>query len=154
MVNRRYTYSLRFDETGGCWEIKDMQGRGYALYDDQVVWSMPHLPEHDGLGEPPLAFRRKFEALLRESGWTLNSEEPVNNIVEMMADEDECAWDQPCAFGYRVEDHAVYCHNEAWLYSPRKCRRHTGPSEWGGEPWPHCECPGYLANPLYKNSDN
>ena len=40
------------------------------------------------------------------------------NIVEMVADQDDCAWDQPCAFGYRVEHHAVYCHNEKWLYAP------------------------------------
>ena len=47
----------------------------------------------------------------------------VMNIVEMIADEDDCAFDQPCKYGHRVEQHAVYCHNEEWKKAPRKCRR-------------------------------
>ena len=45
------------------------------------------------------------------------------NIVEMIADEDDCVFDQPCKYGHRVEQHAVYCHNEEWKEAPRKCRR-------------------------------
>ena len=61
------------------------------------------------------------------------------NLVEMVADKD-CAFDQPCAFGHRVESHAVYCHNEAWPDSPRKCRRNR-------TDYKHEDCPGYVANP-------
>src|SRR3990167_11162825 len=34
------------------------------------------------------------------------------NLVELIGGEDDCAFDQPCAFGHRVNGHAVYCHNE------------------------------------------
>jgi hypothetical protein len=43
------------------------------------------------------------------------------NIVELIADEG--GFDQRCRFGHRVEEHAVYCHNDNWEDSPRKCRR-------------------------------
>lgn len=45
------------------------------------------------------------------------------NIVEAIAGDDDCAWDQPCKYGHRVDEHAVYCHNDSWNESPRKCRR-------------------------------
>ncbi len=48
------------------------------------------------------------------------------NIVEIMAASDpneDCAFDQPCAYGHRVGGHAVYCHNDEWKEGPRKCRR-------------------------------
>lgn len=60
------------------------------------------------------------------------------NIVEMM-DEDS-AFDVPCCFGNHVHGHAVYCHNEAWPNSPRKCRRNM-------TDYPYDECPGFVANP-------
>ncbi len=76
------------------------------------------------------------------------------NIVEMVAG-DDCAFDQKCAFGHRVEGHAVYCHNEAWPDAPTKCKR----GEWlvrfyGGEPtdYRHEDCPGFVANPDFKPS--
>jgi len=47
----------------------------------------------------------------------------TDNLVEMIAEPDECAFDQPCAHGHRVEGHAVYCHNTEWKNAPRKCRR-------------------------------
>lgn len=67
----------------------------------------------------------------------------LDQAVEMVADEDDSAYDQPCAFGHRVEGHAVYCHNEAWPNSPRKCRR-----TWytNGEVRDE-DCPGFVANP-------
>jgi hypothetical protein len=72
----------------------------------------------------------------------------ATNIVEMIADEDECAFDQPCKFGHRVEGHAVYCHNDDWSDSPRKCRR-----TWytGGEVRDE-DCPGYQPNPEFKGT--
>lgn len=67
----------------------------------------------------------------------------VINLVEMIQDGDsDCAWDQPCKFGHRVEGHAVYCHNESWDDSPRKCRR-----TWatGGDIKDE-DCPGFQRN--------
>ena len=68
------------------------------------------------------------------------------NIVEMVADHEDCAFDQPCKYGHRVEGHAVYCHNDEWKEGPRKCRRtwHTG-----GEVMDE-DCEGFAANPDYK----
>lgn len=63
------------------------------------------------------------------------------NLVEMIAgDEDDCAFDQPCAFGHRVNGHAVYCHNDGWPDSPRKCHRNR-------DDYRHEDCPGFVANP-------
>src|SRR5579859_5446990 len=69
------------------------------------------------------------------------------NLVEAIQEPDaDCAFDQPCKFGHRVESHAIYCHNDAWTDSPRKCRR-----SWytGGETKDE-DCPGYQPNPEYK----
>ena len=68
------------------------------------------------------------------------------NIVELMtAGNDECAFDQPCKYGHRVESHAVYCHNDGWVEGPRKCRR-----TWytGGEVKDE-DCEGFEPNPEY-----
>ena len=63
------------------------------------------------------------------------------NIAELMTDdEDDGGFDQPCAFGNRVSGHAVYCHNEGWPNSPRKCRRDR-------KDFRHEDCPGFVANP-------
>lgn len=62
------------------------------------------------------------------------------NLVEFLADEDDCAFDQPCAFGHRVEGHAVYCHNTAWPGAPRKCHRNRSD-------YLHEDCPGFVQNP-------
>ena len=69
------------------------------------------------------------------------------NVVEILAEgaDDECAFDQPCCFGNRVDHHAVYCHNEDWPDSPRKCRRDRNE-------YKHEDCPGFVANPDYKCS--
>lgn len=68
----------------------------------------------------------------------------TGNIVEMMtAGDDDCAFDQPCYFGHRVESHAVYCHNEAWPDSPRKCRRSQHDPAHR-----HEDCPGFVANKI------
>lgn len=68
------------------------------------------------------------------------------NIVELAADSvgDETAFDQPCAFGSHVKGHAVYCHNEAWPDSPRKCRRNR-------TDYPHETCPGFVRNPDWQS---
>jgi hypothetical protein len=66
----------------------------------------------------------------------------------MIADEDDCAFDQPCIYGHRVNGHAVYCHNEKWKSAPRKCR-----CSWyyGGKKGDEDkDCPGFKKNPTYK----
>lgn len=73
------------------------------------------------------------------------------NVVELMASaegSDDCAFDQPCKFGHRVEGHAVYCHNDAWESGPRKCRR-----TWytGGETKDE-DCPGFQPNSEFKGA--
>lgn len=70
----------------------------------------------------------------------------MTGLVELVAEPDECAFDQPCAHGHRVECHAVYCHNEEWDDAPTKCRRtwYTGGEERDED------CPGYVPNPAYK----
>lgn len=68
------------------------------------------------------------------------------NIVEFMADgedeDDAPRFDHPCCFGSRVPGHAVYCHNDAWPHSPRKCHRRADNPEHLPE-----DCPGFVANP-------
>jgi hypothetical protein len=69
------------------------------------------------------------------------------NIVELAtADSDNSAFDQPCRFGHRVEGHAVYCHNDKWDDSPRKCRR----SWYTNGRVKDEDCAGFEANPEFK----
>jgi hypothetical protein len=65
----------------------------------------------------------------------------VTNMVELLADPEDCAFDQPCRFGHRVETHAVYCHADHWQDAPRKCRRNR-------TDYLHEDCPGFRPNPL------
>ena len=74
-----------------------------------------------------------IEEALQESGL---------NLVEALADDEDSSFDQPCVFGYRVESHAVYCHNGKWPGAPRKCRRSSADYENR-----HEDCPGFKANP-------
>lgn len=140
-MKRRYAYYRRSDGKTHLWLIVDCgPDCDRDVLTAPVVWSMPWLDEHNGLDEPPLELRQKYEALLTESGFRIEEEAEHPNLVEMVADSDECAWDQPCAHGHRVGGHAVYCHNSRWLYAPTKCHRNA-------TDWPHAKCPGFLANP-------
>lgn len=68
------------------------------------------------------------------------------NVVELMADVDDCAYDQLCKYGHRVEHHAVYCHNDKWADAPRKCKwgkRFYGSDKVGMQ---EGDCPGFEAN--------
>jgi len=69
------------------------------------------------------------------------------NLVELMADADDCAFDQPCKYGHRVEGHAVYCHNHEWKEGPRKCRR----TWYSGGSIRDEDCEGFAPNPAYAN---
>lgn len=66
---------------------------------------------------------------------------PVN-VVEFIADSKDCAFDQPCIYGHRVEFHAVYCHNTEWEDAPRKCRR----TSYSGNEDKDEDCPGFKPN--------
>lgn len=71
------------------------------------------------------------------------------NIVELVtAGDNDCAFDQRCKFGHRVEGHAVYCHNAQWEDSPRKCRR----TRYTDGKIKDEDCPGFEANPEFKGS--
>ena len=134
---RRYTYGvlLSFTDEGG-WYIEDRLTR-------KVVWRMPYLREHGYLAEPPAELRAEYERLI---GWKAGMRRvDFANVVEMIADED-CAFDQPCAHGYRVEQHAIYCHNTTWLYAPSKCTFCSKTGERHEGCVPHAECPGYKQN--------
>ncbi len=65
------------------------------------------------------------------------------NVVGLIADQDDCAFDQPCKFGHRVEDHAVYCQNDAWKAGPRKCHR----TWYTNGATRDTDCPGFEPNP-------
>lgn len=70
-------------------------------------------------------------------------------LMELCAEEEDCCFDQPCAYGHRVERHAVYCHNDQWKDRPMKCR-----NTWytGGEDRDE-DCPGFKKNKNYKEKD-
>lgn len=71
-------------------------------------------------------------------------EKRVLNVVELVAEgDDDGGFDQPCAFGNRISGHAVYCHNDAWPNSPRKCHRNR-------DEYKHEDCPGFVANPDFE----
>ena len=67
------------------------------------------------------------------------------NVVELAASGEESE-EQKCRFGHLVTGHAVYCHNDGWEDSPRKCRR-----TWytNGQVKDE-ECPGFEKNPDFK----
>ena len=153
-----YHYFLRFngdgDDAGGTWYIvkSDPSKRYHGQFEGGVAFRCPYQDDEDHDGRPPEALRREYERLIGRGEFVAFKEPQPVNLVEVIADEDECAWDQPCAFGYRVEDHAVYCHNDGWLYAPRKCKRRQRPGIYG-DAWLHEECPGFKPNPFVRVSE-
>jgi hypothetical protein len=143
-----YTYILTFSAAAPDreWQIYDLSGASFsAVFGDErkIVFRCPVGSDVDGL--PPIALRMKYEELLgRPEFLDFNVDPPpVLNLVEAVADEGACAWDQPCKFGHRVDTHAVYCHNSGWLYAPRKCRRNR-------TDFLHENCRGFKPNPSLK----
>ena len=120
--------------------------------DAPVVWSRQKTNADDESDPFPDDVKAEYERLCGR-GEFINWDEPpaMPNVIEMVADEDECAWDQPCAFGHAVKGHAVYCHNDRWLYAPRKCRRGDWCADLYGidrEKNKHQNCRGFKPNPL------
>ena len=122
--------------------IIDCGTKGYCLLDDKVVWSREFIEAEFIDEQYPEDVRKEYERLMKRGEFLPEEKTPLAkaNVVEMVAGND-CAWDQPCLYGYRVDSHAVYCHNEGWLYAPRKCRRNKS--------WPHEQCRGYKENPAW-----
>lgn len=143
----RFTYVMQYDGDECVWRVYDTSRRyDKALPELDQVWGELVLTlrtpqEWEGDGPHP-ELRKEYERII---GYDPNAQaDDVINLVEMIADEDG-GFDQPCAYGNRVESHAVYCHNTRWLYAPRKCRR-----TW----YTHGErrdedCEGYKPNPAY-----
>lgn len=75
------------------------------------------------------------------------------NLVELFAvgDGEDCAFDQRCKYGHRVDGHAVYCHNSDWEDAPRKCRRtwYFGEDYASANSLRDEDCPGFEQNPDY-----
>lgn len=103
--------------------------------------------EWDGDGPPPNV-RAEYERIIQYKPRPVDLN-PLTRpgVVEIIAEPEECSFNQPCIFGHLVDGHAVYCHNEHWLYAPRKCRR-----SWatGGERRDE-DCEGYAPNPSTLN---
>ena len=149
-----YGYQTTWDGASPHGEWRIYRGSHYS---HKVVFRFPWHQSHGRAGQPPIEVRTEYERLIKYSPPRPQSVAEIignsrANVVEIVSDE-EGGFDQPCVYGYRVAGHAVYCHNDAWLYSPRKCKRHTGDSVWGDEPWPHADCPGFLENPRYKGEE-
>ena len=76
------------------------------------------------------------------------------DLIELMAEDEKCAFDQPCKYGYRIENHAVYCHNKNWPGAPRKCHRSWYWKEYKKDQKDSdYHCPGFEANPDYTEID-
>jgi hypothetical protein len=139
-----------YDENGARYQIQRGDSEGPCSFSDPVVWSRPIVPADKKLcGEysfPP-DVRAKYESLLGRGEFSTTESTGVVNIVELFAGAKDSAFDQPCAFGNRCGGHAVYCHNDDWLYSPRKCRR-----TWYTRGTTRDEdCPGFRPNPNFKH---
>lgn len=127
-----YSYGSIHLPEGSWWFIKK---------DEEIVFKMPFLEGDFDLEEPPEKLKEKYEHLI---GWQSSSllKKPFN-IIESLSD--DCAYDQPCIYGLRVEQHAVYCHNEAWLYAPKKCHRSIEKTDKRY----YTNCPGFKSNPKF-----
>lgn len=152
MNERHYSYQTTYSppDYSGRFEIVYMPDGYRPSAGERIVWSSPVLPEdaEEGAPYPPTRLRVEYERLLREDGFVFPKDGDPSplNLVEMCASPEEQSAQQPCAYGGLVEGHAVYCHNEGWLYSPRKCRR-----TWytGGKVRDE-DCEGFKTNPNYK----
>lgn len=149
-MSKEYTLELRFD-SGGFAEYRIVKLRErYRTFDDreEVVFSRPYNDGEDlGGYNWPQDVRKKYEELTGKPEFSETLTKPFNIVPALLADKDEVAYDCPCAWAQRVINHAVYCENEGWLYSPRKCRR--GPGAWTGEPSQE-SCPGFKPNEHFK----
>lgn len=146
-IETRYTFGS--GAMAGEYRICDYEAERDKDYNAPVVWSRNVNPEDDACDPYPADVCAEYERLCGRGEFIAYDDPPkMPNLVELMqGEDDDCAWDQPCAFGHRVDGHAVYCHNEKWLYAPTKCRR-----TWytGGDVKDE-DCRGYKPNPLFQS---
>lgn len=140
----RTKFELRGDGYAGLYEIVSSE-QNRAPGDEPVVWSRPYVEGEDCEGRPfPKDVRQKYEELVGKPEFDPNWQgDYAVNLVELVDDEDGSGWNLPCRWAYCVANHSNYCHNDGWLYSPRKCRR--GSLWYGDEPFE--TCPGFAPNP-------
>lgn len=147
---REPTYSIGREynkhHPNGRWTITYLPA-GYGPCEGmEVVFETPVLEgDFDDSGEPPLRVRIEYERLMKYDPAEWKNRASIN-AVELITAGRDCAFDQPCKWGRRVEWYAVYCHNPKWLYAPSKCRRRAADS-WIGQAWPHELCAGFEKNP-------
>ena len=106
---KSYTHIHQFsaDHPKGMWKILvARKGKEWFLGDEEAVWVGAEGEVKLDNGEPPQAVRDALVALLGYD--KAPTPKHAVNLVEMVADQEDCAFDQPCAHGFRVEDHAVY----------------------------------------------
>lgn len=116
--------------------------RGQYTEEYEILFSRAIGADEEWSLSPPTAdVAAEYERLIGKPEFS--PQPPTMNLVELLTGEEDSAFDQPCRFGHRVDGHAVYCHNEDWLYAPRKCRR-----TWytGGEVRDE-DCRGFQPNP-------
>lgn len=147
----KYGMRLYFGEKS---EYQIYEDRGGSYHDgdsdkdrEDIVWRRAY-DENEDLGQYdwPADMRAEYERLTGKTEIQIWHGKTAINLVEMI--DNNQAFNQPCAFGNLIEGHAVYCHNDSWLYAPRKCRR-----TWytGGERRDE-DCPGYVPNPQLAKS--
>ena len=121
MTDKRhlYGYCLTFSE-----EVPEGEWRIYkgsfvdAMAGKNIIARFPNDEEWNREGPPPRV-RAEYERIIKYNPAAGNP--PSVNVVELLAG--DASFDQPCRYGGLVDGHAVYCHNDSWLYAPRKCRR-------------------------------
>lgn len=155
MSDKRNQYGYMYGHRGGRWV--------FCIYEVAKQWEIvegsdfpiggivARIEADDWEGDgPPPNVRAEYERIIGYEPRPVDTNPLIRlGAVEMIAG--DCGgFDQPCAFGNRVEDHAVYCHNSHWLYAPRKCRR-----TWhsGGEVRDE-DCEGFSPNPQAKPKES
>ena len=125
-------------------------GENGRVYPPTVVWKREATSAEANSDDEllPADVRAEYERLCRRGEFIDNPTPSEVGLVEMATEDEFQSFDQPCVFGNRCDSHAVYCHNEGWLYAPRKCRR-----TWytGGEIRDE-DCRGFKPNPNYKKA--
>jgi hypothetical protein len=145
-----YFLELHFGGDGGAYRIVSSKKPHRPAQGEKVVFTRPYI-KGENLGEYlwPEDVRREYERLTGKVEFIETNARSFNVVSALCADDDEVVYDCPCLWAQRVKNHAVYCENEGWLYSPRKCRR--GPGAWGGDP-PQETCPGFKPNTRLQQS--
>lgn len=125
MNEMRYGISAEFSADGDSWVIRDYSSAlpDGSNYPGNIVWRREIKVGEFGADQYPPDLRAEYERLtgLPEFYAPPEGNHPnIFNLVELVEDGN---FNQKCRFGKLVDGHAVYCHNNGWLYAPRKCRR-------------------------------